>query len=529
MALSLQDLDALIADPRVPALHAAAQPGAIPALPASMQPTAANTARSDFAARQAQTGIPSMGANAAPPIARTASIPSLGAAPEMAPGAQAIPSLVTGPESITSGTTPQDINLAKPKESAWKKIEHGLATAGNVAGDIVAPGPMTLIPGTQLHKEFEQKREAQLEAEKARTGLEGAQTGEAQAETWKALHPEAASESEMAFRAQAAEGLGLTPGTPEYQQYVGTGTFQRFAPQKPVNETPQEQTYNAYMRGGPNGTPQINPATNKPWTEQEALAAVNKAPATNETQEDARFEQIASDQQLGKPVSKEDKAWADAYKERKQLTTQPALIYDTGGQLTGSINPRTMNVTPVKPGTVPGTTSQGQGMNEKQTEAFNKDYINPANAIERSYDMFQDAYDAIKAGDAKTGAEDMLLLSQHLATTFGQVKGSRMNRDLIQEHKDAIGLQDKLERFANNLASGQQLSPDQREEFNGLISNMRNLTWQIATKEAVRRNQPIDFLPANVQIKMQDSKGKVREIPGNQVQGYLDKGIKLAE
>ena len=167
--------------------------------------------------------------------------------------------------------------------------------------------------------------------------------------------------------------------------------------------------------------------------------------------------------------------------------------------------------------------------NQKEVDAFNKGYIDPANAIERSYDMFQEAYDAIKKGDAKTGAEDMLLLSQHLATTFGQVKGSRMNRDLIQEHKDAIGMQDRIERFGNNLASGAQLSPDQRKEFGHLITNMRNLTWQIAAQEAVRRNQPVDFLPGNATIKMQDSAGKVREVPGSRVQGYLDHGIKLAE
>jgi hypothetical protein len=34
------------------------------------------------------------------------------------------------------------------------KIEHGLAKAGNIAGDIVAPGTMALIPGTALNKQL---------------------------------------------------------------------------------------------------------------------------------------------------------------------------------------------------------------------------------------------------------------------------------------------------------------------------------------------------------------------------------------
>jgi hypothetical protein len=141
--------------------------------------------------------------------------------------------------------------------------------------------------------------------------------------------------------------------------------------------------------------------------------------------------------------------------------------------------------------------------------------------------MFQEAYKAIQSGDAKTGAEDMLLLSQHLATTFGQVKGSRMNRDLIQEHKDAIGLQDRIERFGNNLASGAQLSPDQRKEFGQLISNMRNMTWQIASKEAMRNKQPINFLPADAQVTMRDGKGHSRAIPGSRVQEYIQKGATI--
>jgi hypothetical protein len=335
----------------------------------------------------------------------------------------------------------------------------------------------------------------------------------------------------MNFRAQAAEGLGLKPGTPEYQRFVGTGTMSPNAPGK----TPAEQTYDKLLT-------QTNPATGQPYTAQEALAEVTKAPPTNETQEDARFEKIQQDAQLKKPVSADDQAWANAYKERKALGPQAAaaagaanatltpLINPTTGEMMGTFNTKTGEMKPVsKPAPGGATTAAGAGVGNKQIETFNKDYVNPAESIERSYQMFQDAYNAIKSGDAKTGAEDMLLLSQHLGTTFGQVKGSRMNKDLIQEHKDAIGMQDKIERFGNTLASGAQLSPDQREEFNGLITNMRNLTWQAAAKEAARSKQPINFLPPDVQVKMKDGRGTSRPVPGNRVQEYLDKGAQLAD
>ena len=538
IALSLTDLNALIADPSVGAIHNAAHtamggdPLKFPADQSQLPPAVRQAAAPGIIA-SLNTSQP-----ARPQV--PAQIPSLAAptAPDLGPaGPTAIPTI--GAEFPAPQAQP-----AKPQESGWKKLEHGLATAGNIAGDIVAPGTMTLIPGTQLHNEFEQARAARLAGENARTGLESAQAGEAEAQGWKALHPEASSEAEMNFRAQAAEGLGLKPGTPEYQQFVGTGQFQRFAPQKP-GQTPQEQTYDSLMTGGTGGVPQINPATQKPYTAQEALAATQKVTPDTANQDRERYEQIGADQAMGKPVKPEDLAWAKQYEKAGSLGAQVSAgagtyqpLYDQNGNVTGfydSKNPQRIIHVAGTPGAgpgapaLPGKTSQGQGMSQKEYDAFNKGYVDPANAIERSYDMFQDAYNAIKNGDAKTGAEDMLLLSQHLGTTFGQVKGSRMNKDLIQEHEDAIGMQDKIERFANNLASGQQLSPDQREEFNGLITNMRNLTWQIATKEAARRNQPINFLPANVEIKMQDSKGTTREVPGDQVQGYLDKGIKLAE
>lgn len=174
-------------------------------------------------------------------------------------------------------------------------------------------------------------------------------------------------------------------------------------------------------------------------------------------------------------------------------------------------------------------TPQIAGQDQHRTDAFNKDWETPAQQIERSYQLFSEAKKAFDSGDAKTGAASMLALSQHLGTTFGQIKGSRMNKDLIMEHKDAIGISDKIERYYNQLATGQQLSTNQMKEFGDLITNMRNLTFQTTTFEAARRHVPIDFLPADAKIKMQDSKGTVREVRGNQVAGLVEKGAKVAQ
>jgi hypothetical protein len=68
----------------------------------------------------------------------------------------------------------------------------------------------------------------------------------------------------------------------------------------------------------------------------------------------------------------------------------------------------------------------------------------------------------------------------------------------------------------------------------GLIKNTRDLTWKVAAHEAARRQGEgqqvkIDFLPSDVTVKLSDSQGHILPVPGDKVQGYLDKGAKYAE
>jgi len=137
-------------------------------------------------------------------------------------------------------------------------------------------------------------------------------------------------------------------------------------------------------------------------------------------------------------------------------------------------------------------------LSRKDIATHDRDYVKPAEAIERSYQMYQDAMKAYNSGDTKTGAATMLALSQHLGTTFGQVKGSRMNKDLIQEHKNAIGISDKIDRFVASLTRGDQLSASQMKEFGDQLKSMRDLTWQITKKEGDRKKVPTDYLPTDL-------------------------------
>lgn len=116
------------------------------------------------------------------------------------------------------------------------KIEHGLAKAGNIAGDVLAPGATAIIPGTDLHRSLEESR------------------GEGEVKQGEANK---VSESEQLKNQALAKNAG-------------------------IGKTNNERVYQSLLHGGPDGGPQQNPDTKQPYTEQEALLAAQGTGKTPE-------------------------------------------------------------------------------------------------------------------------------------------------------------------------------------------------------------------------------------------------------
>jgi hypothetical protein len=116
---------------------------------------------------------------------------------------------------------------AEMEKTPWKdrstlgKIGKVLSTAGNIAGDVMVPGIMAQVPGTELNKE-----------------------------------------------AKEAEAQGRIPTEAEVNAKDAEAEIKR----TPVGKTPPEQTFHDLMTGD-NGNPRINPDTNAPYTAQEANVA----------------------------------------------------------------------------------------------------------------------------------------------------------------------------------------------------------------------------------------------------------------
>jgi hypothetical protein len=142
-----------------------------------------------------------------------------------------------------------------------------------------------------------------------------------------------------------------------------------------------------------------------------------------------------------------------------------------------------------------------QFMTEQQfnsaKEKFGSGTLGKAEDTEKSFQMFQDAYNEYRAANGKlpTGAQSMLALSTHLSTTFGNVKGSRVTKDMIREHLSARSIPDDALAAVQKLTSGDVLSPQQWKAFNSLITDSRSKTWDNAVSQAHYVGLPADFLP----------------------------------
>jgi len=156
-------------------------------------------------------------------------------------------------EQIASQRDQMDFKKAHPWGSpesthpgVMGSILHGLSVAGNIAGDVIAPGTMANIPGTQMHNDIVH----------ANLGKELEQSGAA-----------ASKQQDADVKNKAEEA------TTEHTQ-AETDALQN--PQAKQGITPEEETFHDLVTGN-NGQPRVNPDTKKPYTFPEALQFVSQA------------------------------------------------------------------------------------------------------------------------------------------------------------------------------------------------------------------------------------------------------------
>lgn len=368
-------------------------------------------------------------------------------------------------------------NIHNPILRVLGEIGAGTARALDTVGTVVAPGVAAAIPGSTVNKRVEMARdEAQQDREAKRAGEE-ATTEHTQAETG-----DADAHTELTRRQADVVGdpkQGLTP---------------------------EEVTIHDLMTGE-KGQPRINPQTQQPYSYLDAYQAVQQAKQDSKPDKavkpDAPEQQYIDEYQKLHPGA----TVAEALKTYSAITQKPEREPQQLMVVPGAA-PNTQQVIAVKPGMTISNQAAKPGEAATASRAavreHDKAYVQPAEAVEKSYQMMNNAYQEYEAArklgkDLPTGAQSMVALSTHLATTFGNVKGARVTKDMIEEHLGARSVSDSALVAMQKFTNGDALSPDQWKAFHDLIAQSRKLSWQTAAKEADRKNIPIDFLPPDLQ------------------------------
>jgi hypothetical protein len=449
------------------------------------------------------------------------------------------------PEAGTSGAERVKLEqIADEKAHPWGTAEnhpgrlgrvgHVLSRIGNVAGDIVMPRQMEMIPGTDLNR-AEREKEATEQLGKAETRESEEQLREAEAN--KANRAET---QKFSFHYQTPDGktIGVRPNGDTEELPAGA--------QKPTMKI------QAFTTMGEDGTPQnqmviidesklqgLKPANGQEFTLPELQGAGAVTPLN--------MGKAAAKPGSAKPVYK--MVPVDADHEQLNVFQDPAN--PTKGTPIGAVskkgalqvwtNPNDPNAAPKLFDPAKGTLAEMPGGNAEtggalppgaaraeimRTNQFNTQYIKPATDIEQNFSKFQEAYKEYQ-NNPQTGAASMVALAQHLGSTFGSIKGTTQGEHMIAEHKDAIGLFDRMDRFVDSLKSGQQLSAEQWKDFGSLLSKTREIQWDTTAKEAERRHMPIDMVPASIKLEMFTPKGTKISVPGNRIPEAEKDGLRL--
>ena len=135
----------------------------------------------------------------------------------------------------------------------------------------------------------------------------------------------------------------------------------------------------------------------------------------------------------------------------------------------------------------------------KGFDSWHDKNVTPALGTEKLYRLASNVYNEYanlrKHGkDFPSGAQSVQMLSYHIANTFGNVKGARITKDLIEKHLGARGISDAAAVAINKLRDGDQLSPKQWDAFFSMAGNTRDETWRSVLDDAESLGRPLDYI-----------------------------------
>lgn len=543
-------------------------------LPAVMTPEQLQALQDNYnkqrAAQQLQVALPNMNAQQGPPPINTAAksagtatpatpVAPMTASPSPSPialpsatGTQGMPPVQTQPQAqqaapVVPDKNQQRVDAAEAKLDAVKNSKPGILTlqdkADNIqnpflrtigkigagalrgietAGDILLPGPMQGIPGTQLNHNM-QVNQAQIGVNNAeKNSLEAAQAQEAQAKAQGAT-------SQQKLIADMA-GKGYSPVTDSMGrttwQFTGKGEEKVITDDRPTIADPTDPTKqvpnpnlgkSVYATLDPQGkalsygnlaaepnkqlTPEQQPVTPEQLTQTQSIissfpflkAAAAKDPNLAQTYAPTSKMTYAQSQKLIADAKEED-ARLQAMASNTSAEEDRKLTREKTQKEIDNMNPPSGQ-------DLFGNQLNPQGLDKKSYQSseakFTTAYVTPLRKTEQSYLQFTKVLNDINAGKDLTGADSVVTLFNAIGLSAEPLKGKgfRINNNTVEEHVNARGLGEKAYNFFANLKNGELITPDQIRDYTGIAVQARNAAYLEAVEEAKREGLPVDFLP----------------------------------
>lgn len=329
-----------------------------------------------------------------------------------------------------------------PAQGFWGRMGRIAEGIGNVAGDVLAPGTMGMIPGTQMNRLLQQRQGANTMAALQKQDIETQDAAsrrsleEAQAQN---IPQEAELKREELSSQLLQHGLMLD----EYNKLVQAPPEQQGEEFRTEQEMKQTQIY----------------GLKNPWAK-----LPDKEPLTNTGDINAGLQDRYSVLHPGKTIPKEfqlgDNATKGDFERVDKMLNQEESALGTKAQrdTANSMRAQTMALAMMA----------RQGAANKQDTAQRKQiytaYQPVMDSSERMNVMTQNYEDAIGKHDQQAM---LSLLYNHMGMTMGLQKGAKMTQDLIREAQNTQpwlkGIQAKFDK--DGYLSGVTLSPTQMREM----------------------------------------------------------------
>lgn len=362
----------------------------------------------------------------------------------------------------------------------------GLARVGDVAGSILAPGAMAMIPGTTLHNRqlinTEQQHlneETKRSHEQAQTGLETAQTREAEARTNQIENPKFAPENVHVLPDGTVVGVSTDPKTGEASAHVlykGDPKVESQVIERNVSGTPHNILVNkatgADIRDLGEAKPLATKEAETPLTDEE----ITRANAQNVRRWAVNHgnQPVPADLVLKKGATKSDLA-------------------DMEKSLGGTESAEATKAARDQANATREDTRQQQQRN-REDQATEREYITVTNRLNKQWETMEKQKEAIgqaKAelnGGAVGQAVGVVKTLSGLAS--GQGSGVRITQAELNGLIHARGIKGDFEGWINGLAGQGKLSGEQLQQMQAVLSDVER---RVAEKESIY-NETLDKL-----------------------------------